>query len=113
MRTTRIGRLSDRATANVDVARDPITVLIVCRHSTAARPMPARLSWYAFLDKPAIVASLAGRLVADVTAAGGEFVPLDVGTNNPIVMLRNAAVLNRLTRERQCDAIHAFGRAGA
>ena len=29
------------------------------------------------------VASRAGRLVADVTAAGGEFVPLDVSSNNP------------------------------
>jgi glycosyltransferase involved in cell wall biosynthesis len=28
-------------------------------------------------------------------------------------MLRNALVLNRLAREKNCDAIHAFGRAGA
>jgi glycosyltransferase involved in cell wall biosynthesis len=40
-------------------------------------------------------------------------VPLDTATNNPVVILRNAAVLSRLARERQCDAIHAFGRAGA
>src|SRR6202158_875565 len=38
---------------------------------------------------------------------------LDVASNNPIVMLRSPAVLTRLARERQCDAIHAFGRAGA
>jgi len=61
----------------------------------------------------AIVASRAGRLVADVTAAGGEFVALDLASNNPIVMLRNAAVLIRLARERKCDAIHALGRAAA
>ena len=46
----------------------------------------------------AIVASRAGRLVADVTAAGGEFVPIDAGTNNPIVMLRNIVALNRIAR---------------
>jgi glycosyltransferase involved in cell wall biosynthesis len=60
-----------------------------------------------------ILVSRAGRLVADVTAAGVEFVPLDVSSNNPIVMLRNAFTLTRLVRERRCEAIHAFGRAGA
>lgn len=61
----------------------------------------------------AIVVSRAGRLVADVTAAGAEFVPLDVDSNNPVVMLRNAAALRRLVRERHCDAIHALGRSAA
>ena len=61
----------------------------------------------------AIVASRAGRLVADVTAAGGEFVALDLASNNPVVMLRNAAALIRIARERKCDAIHALGRAAA
>ena len=59
------------------------------------------------------VVSRAGRLVADVTAAGGEFVPLDVSSNNPIVMLRSAVALSRLVRERRCNVIHALGRAGA
>ncbi|MGA7038813.1 MAG: hypothetical protein WBZ08_10535, partial [Pseudolabrys sp.] len=44
----------------------------------------------------AIVVSRAGRLVADVTAAGGEFVPLDVSSNNPVVILRSAFLLTRL-----------------
>ena len=57
--------------------------------------------------------SRAGRLVADVTTAGGEFVPLDVSSNNPVVILRNAFILVRLARERRCTAIHALGRAGA
>ena len=60
-----------------------------------------------------IVVSQPGRLVADITAAGGEFVPLDVASNNPLRMLRNAIVLTRLARERHCSAIHALGRAGA
>ena len=52
------------------------------------------------------VVSRAGRLVADVTAAGGEFVPLNVSSNNPIVMLRNAVALDA-TRARpplQCNS---------
>ena len=61
----------------------------------------------------AIVVSRAGRMVADVTAAGGEFVALDVATNSPITMLRNAVALMRLARERKCCAIHALGRSGA
>ena len=60
-----------------------------------------------------IVASRAGRLVADVTAAGGEFVPLDVSSNNPLLMLRNAIKLTRMAQDRECRVIHAFGRADA
>jgi glycosyltransferase involved in cell wall biosynthesis len=102
--------------ATSDAARDPITVLIVVPTLDGGAADAGALDLVRILENAghhAIVASRAGKLVADVTAAGAEFVPLDVGTNNPIVMLRNAGVLNRLARERQCDAIHAFGRAGA
>ncbi len=61
----------------------------------------------------AVVASKAGRLVADVTAAGGEFIPLNVASNNPLRMLRSALALNRIARERKCDVIHALGRSAA
>jgi glycosyltransferase involved in cell wall biosynthesis len=60
-----------------------------------------------------VVASRAGRLVADIAAGGGEFVRLDATSNNPISILCNAAVLVRLVRERHCDAIHALGRTAA
>ena len=60
-----------------------------------------------------IVAAQAGRLVADIAAYGGEFVPLNADTKNPIRILRNAAILARLVRERQCTSIHALGRASA
>ncbi len=58
----------------------------------------------------ATVVSRVGRLVADLTAAGAEFVPLDLASNNPAVMLRNALALNRIARAHNCDAIHALGR---
>lgn len=61
----------------------------------------------------AIVVARAGRLLADITAAGAEFVPLDVASKNPFVMLRNTAVLIKLARKSDCDIIHALGRAGA
>ena len=102
--------------AAVVVARDPITVLIVVPTLDGGAADAGALELVRILcaaGHRAIVASRAGRLVADVTAAGGEFVPLDVDTHNPIVILRNAGMLNRLARERHCSAIHAFGRAGA
>ncbi len=60
-----------------------------------------------------IVAAQAGRLVPDVTSAGGEFIALNTGTKNPIAVVRNGAVLARLARERDCLAIHALARASA
>ncbi len=59
------------------------------------------------------VVSRAGRFVADITNAGGRFVPLKVDSLNPVLMLRNAATLRRLTGETKWDCIHALGRAGA
>ena len=61
----------------------------------------------------AIVVSRAGRLAADINAAGAEFVPLDVATANPVKMLRNAFALRRLARDKRCDCIHALSRSGA
>jgi len=61
----------------------------------------------------AIVVSHAGRLVADITAAGGEFIALDVASNNPLRMLRSAFALSRIARANSCDAIHALGRSAA
>jgi glycosyltransferase involved in cell wall biosynthesis len=96
--------------------RDPITVLIVAPSLEVGAADAGAVELVRALTESgnrAIVASRAGRLVADVTAAGAEFVPLDLASNNPIVMLRNTAVLVRLMRERNCNAIHALGRAAA
>ena len=95
---------------------DPITILIVVPTLDGGAADAGAVELVRILQNAgqhAIVASRAGRLVADVTSAGAEFVALDTGTNNPITILRNAAALSRLARDRQCDAIHAFGRAGA
>ncbi len=106
----------ERARPRVGVARSPLTVLIVVPglDSGAADMGAVELTrTLAGAGHGAIVVSRAGRLVAEVTAAGGEFVPLDVASTNPIVMLRNMVVLMRLARERQCAAVHALGRAAA
>ena len=104
------------AFAQTAAARDPITVLIVVPSLDAGAADAGAVDLTRVLTAAghrAIVASRAGRLVADVTAAGGDFVPLDLGSNNPAVMLRNAGVLIRIAREQKCDVIHALGRAAA
>jgi len=96
--------------------RAPISVLIVVPSLDVGAADAGALGLVRALTAAghrAIVASRAGRLVADVTAAGGEFVALDLASNNPIVMLRNAGALIRIARERNCDAIHALGRGAA
>ena len=60
-----------------------------------------------------IVASSGGRLVDDVTTAGGESVLFDMDSQNPVIVLRNAFALMRLVRERRCNVVHAHGRAAA
>jgi glycosyltransferase involved in cell wall biosynthesis len=107
---------SERADAQQKPAGDPITVIIVAPtlDSGAADAGAAGLARIlAEAGNRPIVVSRAGRLVADVVACGGEFIPLDMASNNPIVMLRNTAMLMRLAREHKCHAIHAHGRAAA
>ena len=97
-------------------ARDPISILIVVPALDAGAADVGALGLVRILTAAghrAIVASQPGRLVADVTAAGGEFVALDLASNNPLRMLRNTAALSRIARERNCDAIHALGRSAA
>ena len=97
-------------------ARDPKTLLIAAPTLDAGAADVGALGLVRVLAAAGhrvIVASQAGRLVADVAAAGGEYVPLDLASNNPLRMLRNAAALNRIARERRCDAIHALGRSAA
>lgn len=60
-----------------------------------------------------IVVSTGGRLADDVTAAGGEFVQMNVASRNPITMLRCVRQLSRLIAQRQCHVVHALGRAPA
>ena len=100
----------------VQAALNPIAVLVVVPTLDGGAADAGAVELVRILASAGfrvIVVSRAGRLVADITAAGGEFVPLDVSSNNPFLMLRNAIKLTRMARDRQCRVIHAFGRAGA
>ena len=108
--------VSDRDLSAKNAARAPIGVLIVVPTLDGGAADSGAVELTRILTQAghrAIVVSQPGRLVADIAATGGEFVPLDVASNNPVRMLRNAIVLTRLARERHCSAIHALGRAGA
>lgn len=97
-------------------SHDPLSVLIVVPTLEVGAADIGAVGLTRILSEAghrAIVASKAGRLVADVTAAGGEFIPLDVASNNPLRMLRSAMALKRIARERHCDVIHALGRSAA
>ena len=54
-----------------------------------------------------------GRLIARVSAAGGELMPFPAATKNPIGMLVNAARMVRLIRAQSVDLVHARSRAPA
>jgi glycosyltransferase involved in cell wall biosynthesis len=104
------------ASPRLRTVQNPISVLIAVPTLDAGAADSGAVELVRILNQAghrAIVASHPGRLVADVTAAGGEFIPLDVASNNPFRMLRSAAVLNALARDRECDVIHALGRSGA
>ena len=104
------------ASPQIRFVRDPITVLIAVPTLDAGAADNGAVELVRILTQAghrAIVASHPGRLVADVTAAGGEFIPLDVASNNPFRMLRSAIALSALVRERKCDVIHALGRSAA
>lgn len=61
----------------------------------------------------ALVLSEGGQLVADLEAAGGEFVPFRAASKNPVRMLWNARAMARLARAEGVDLIHARSRAPA
>ena len=97
-------------------SHDPMRVLIVAPALEAGAADSGAVELTRILKHAghhAIVVSNAGRLVADINAAGAEFVPLNVATANPVRILRNVFALRRLAREKHCDAIHALGRSGA
>jgi glycosyltransferase involved in cell wall biosynthesis len=94
----------------------PLNVLIVVPTLHVGAPDAGVVELVRILSeaghKP-IVASSGGRLTGEVEAAGGENVLLDVDSQNPAIVLRNAFALARLVRERRCDVVHAHGRAAA
>jgi glycosyltransferase involved in cell wall biosynthesis len=108
--------LPSRASFSAAPAANPITVMIVVPTLDIGAAEINAVELVRILKDAghhAVVVARAGRLLAEVTTAGAEFIPLNVASKNPLVMLRNAAVLIRLARERNCDVIHALGRAGA
>lgn len=97
-------------------AADALTVLVVVPslHAGAADAGAVGLvRILADAGHRAIVVSRGGRLEHEVAAGGGEFVRLDVASNNPAVMLLNAATLIRLIRRERPHLVHAHGRSAA
>ncbi len=97
-------------------AADPLIVLIAVPTLDVGAADAGALELVRILTSAGhrtIIVSRGGRLVPDAVRCGAEFVALDMASNNPLTMLRNAVMLLRLIRERRCDLVHAHGRAAA
>jgi glycosyltransferase involved in cell wall biosynthesis len=61
----------------------------------------------------ALVATEGGRLVAELQAKGGVWLPFPAAAKNPLKMLRNVRALARLCAAEKVDLVHARSRAPA
>jgi glycosyltransferase involved in cell wall biosynthesis len=61
----------------------------------------------------ALVATEGGRLVGELQAKGGEWLPFPAASKNPLVMLANAWRLRGIVRAEKVDILHARSRAPA
>ena len=61
----------------------------------------------------ALVATTGGRLVGELQAKGGIWVPFPAATKNPLSMLANIGTLRRLIIDERVDLVHARSRAPA
>jgi glycosyltransferase involved in cell wall biosynthesis len=61
----------------------------------------------------ALVATEGGRLIAELQAKGGSWIPFPAKTKNPLAILFNARKLKRIIREEEVDLVHARSRAPA
>jgi glycosyltransferase involved in cell wall biosynthesis len=116
MRVIRPAPSGERRSPDAGASHDPICVLIVVPTLDVGAADAGTVSLARILSHAGhrvIVVSRPGRLAADVSAAGAKFIPLSMTGNNPIAIVRNAAALMRIARERRCDVIHAHGRATA
>jgi len=94
----------------------PLTILIVVPTLQAGAADMGVVDLVRILTRAGhrpIVLSRGGRLDAEITSAGGEFIFADMASKNPVIMLRNAITIARVARQRGCDIIHAHGRAPA
>ncbi len=61
----------------------------------------------------ALVACVGGRLVGELQAKGGIWVPFPAATKNPLAMMINVGALRRLIVDAGIDLVHARSRAPA
>ena len=60
-----------------------------------------------------LVATQGGRLISELQAKGGVWIPFPARTKNPLAMAANVARLARIIREEGVDVVHARSRAPA
>jgi len=60
-----------------------------------------------------LVAAQGGRMVSELQARGGVWLPFPAGSKNPLQMMLNSVKLARLLREQGVEILHARSRASA
>ncbi len=60
-----------------------------------------------------LVASRGGRMVSELQAKGGVWLPFPAATKNPFAMALNSVRLARIIRDEGVDIVHARSRAPA
>jgi glycosyltransferase involved in cell wall biosynthesis len=60
-----------------------------------------------------LVATQGGRMVSELQARGGVWLPFPAGSKNPLQMMLNSVKLTRILREQGVDILHARSRASA
>src|SRR5262249_6059455 len=86
-----------------------------CRPCAKSPPPAPRSTWPPRCARPtrALVAAEEGPLVTELTASGGEWVPLVNDTINPFRLKRSARASERLIASERIDIVHAQSAGGA
>jgi hypothetical protein len=98
---------SQQRSGTMAAAAAPLTALIVVPSLEAGAADFGALTLARILagagHRPIVVSS-GGRLAPDIMAAGADFIAMDTASQNPIVILRNAALVQGLPRAERAQA---------
>ena len=109
----RPGLTSPRSGASILAGRTVLQIIPELNAGGAERTAVDIAAALAEVGARALVASEGGRLVSELQALGGVWIPFPARTKNPLKMALNVRRLKAIMREEGVDIIHARSRAPA
>ncbi len=109
----RPGSAFPRASAHPLAGRTILQIIPELEAGGAERTAIDVAAGLAEIGARALVASEGGRLVGELQASGGVWIPFPARTKNPLSMLANVRRLARIAYHERADLIHARSRAPA